>query len=102
MKKNIGENCTKNDECTENNCLNNKCFYYHGFTDFGGDCSNSSRCASLNCQNGKCTNGKFLNGDMCDDNRNCQSNNCVNWKCTTKVTLKIKLNHKACNSNLLG
>ena len=88
--KEIGENCTQNDDCAENYCFNNKCIYNHGWRDFGEDCYKDSDCASLNCNIGKCSYSTFYYGHMCDDNKNCHSNYCVNWKCNYKVKFKIK------------
>jgi hypothetical protein len=96
MKKRIGENCTKNDDCKLNNCFNSRCIYNHGWTDNGEDCSKDNECASLNCENGKCSNGKLYFGEMCDDNRNCASNKCVDSICTFKVNLKSKTKKLQC------
>lgn len=95
-KKQIGETCTKDSNCINNNCFKGTCFKK---LPNGAKCNAQVQCITNSCFNGTCTN-KFGIGNDCEMHSNCKSNVChINIKKCALKTGKFPKNGPCKNND---
>ncbi|MBI4250433.1 DUF4215 domain-containing protein [Candidatus Uhrbacteria bacterium] len=106
-KKDIGEQCSANDQCSSSRCEGGVCVRGSGELDaacefdaqcrsglvcelgactlsgkdIGESCTANRECASGSCKNGVCAAGSGKIGEQCSNDRACSTNNCVGGVC---------------------
>ncbi len=76
-KKQQGEDCDKDAQCTDGLCIGGKCIEKKGG---GEDCEADKECSSGECSDGKCSSKKG-SGDTCEADDDCASGKCEDEKC---------------------
>ena len=89
MKYKIGETCSFERDCYNNNCINGVCTRKKRKykKKLGESCAKDTSCYSKMCgQDGVCIRKtkKRKIGSSCDDSVDCYNKNCVNGVCTRK------------------
>jgi hypothetical protein len=80
-KKDIGDDCEKNDQCSSGSCTAGKCAEAEKKSG-GQSCEGDDECASGACSDGKCSDKKG-SGEFCENDNQCVSGSCEDSKCTT-------------------
>jgi hypothetical protein len=78
-KKNIGEDCDRDTQCTSGSCVGGKCAEKKSG---GEECSKDDECTSGTCTDGKCTAAKKGDGEDCESDNECESDSCKESKCS--------------------
>ena len=73
MPSKIGDNCSRNEDCNNKNCVAGKC---------------SRKTAKKNQK--KSTSAMKKIGEACNTNKDCKNNNCVSGKCSRKTAKKTQ------------
>ena len=76
-KKQSGEDCSKDAECSNGLCIGGKCIEKKGS---GEDCEADKECSSGACSDGKCASTKGA-GESCEKDDECTSGHCDDDKC---------------------
>lgn len=80
-KKQSGEDCTKDSECSNALCTGGKCIEKKAA---GEDCETDRECSSGACSDGKCASTKGA-GDSCAADDECTSGRCDDSKCAAPL-----------------
>jgi hypothetical protein len=76
-KKQAGDDCSKDKECSNGLCIGGKCIEKKGS---GEDCEADKECTSGACSDGKCASTKGA-GESCEKDDDCTSGSCEDDKC---------------------
>jgi len=76
-KKQSGDDCSKDAECSNGLCIGGKCIEKKGS---GEDCEADKECSSGACSDGKCASTKG-SGESCENDDECTSGHCDDDKC---------------------
>jgi len=89
QKKKVGEDCTKNGDCSSGNCTN----FYCKASNIGEYCGNTSDCTAGTCSNNYCT---LINAKgTCTQDADCSTGSCYTGKCFKKDDALCELNKAA-------
>jgi hypothetical protein len=80
-KKDVGDDCDKNDQCSSGQCTAGKCAEAEK-KGGGAACEGDDECASGSCSDNKCSDKKG-GGEFCENDNQCTSGSCEDSKCTT-------------------